>query len=391
MAFFSVAHLRYVAYLALCACGYGAKKEARLNNGNAPLAEACHRGHFEVVEMLVEAGCNVDAVSHLQISPLMAASAANEHNLVKMLIKRWADKGFKDVGGATAVYYAAIRRHVESLKLLLEAGANPNCITIEGSPLGQTAAQGHYECAKLLLEHGADINAYQTNGSNFTALGEAAYHGRNRIIELLLDHGANIENCCPKGFSALSTAARNGQNAAISLLADRGAEIDRRGFGNLDPDLDITPLMRAAIRGFDSSVGLLLDLGADVNAKDVHGTTALYYATKNRRSDVVGVLIHSRANVNAETTGSTLGTTALMVAAGLGYVEIARQLLEANANTRLRDWRGCTAWIMAVNSNHDREMAHLLKPAPDEQETLHRLQADRPPSEIAAYMNEVYP
>jgi ankyrin repeat protein len=259
--------------------------------------------------------------------------------------------------------------------------------------LGQTAAQGHYECAKLLLEHGADVNAYQTHGSNFTALGEAAHHGRNRIIELLLDHGANIENCCPKGFSALSTAARNGQNAAISLLADRGAEIDRRGFGNQDPDLDRSPLMRAAIRGFDSSVGLLLDLGADVNAKDVHGKTALYYAAVQGRSDVVGVLIHSGADVNAQTKGGSLGslgTTALMAAAGLGYVEIARQLLEANANTRLRDRTGCTAWIIAVEHNHDRELAHLLQPGPDEHETLHRLQADRPPSEIAAYMNEVY-
>ena len=367
---------------------HGADKEAQLDNGNTALAEACSNGYFNIAEVLIEAGGDIDAVSHTQISPLKAAAKANRHRLVQMIVRRRANTEFQDTHGVTAVHSAAHRGHVESLRILLEAGANPNGTTHTGwSSLGLASIQGSYECVKLLLEHGADVNAYQTHANGYTALGEAAQYGRTRVIELLLDHGANLENCCPSGFSALSIAAHYGQDAAICVLVERGAEIDQRGFGNRDPTLEKTPLTRAAIKGFGSTVALLLDCHASVNSRDANGMTALYWAAVHGHNDVLSVLIRGGADVNAQTND---GETPLMAAAERGHVGIARKLLEANANTRLRDGRGCTAYNLAVNWNHDRAFEDLLNPAHDEHETLHQLQADSHPSEIAAYMNEIY-
>lgn len=367
---------------------HGSIREAKLKNGNTALIEACQKGYWEIAEMLIDAGCNIEITGHAQKTPLILAATADRHALVRTLVRKRANKDIRDAHGATAVHAAADPGHIESLKILLEAGANPNVFANDGwTPLGQACVPGRYECVKLLLEHGADVNAYQRHASGFTALGEASHHGRINVIELLLEFGARMDLCCPVGFSALSSAAMNGQNAAVSLLASRGADIEQRGFGNRDPELDKTPLMRATIYGHVSTVELLLHIGAEINSRDAYGSTALYYAAKKGCSQAVNALIAHGADVDVATTG---GATPLMAAANEGFVEIAQQLLEANANTRLRDWRGCTAWTIAVNMAHDRELEHLLRPAPDEHETLHRLQADRSPAEIAAYMNDNY-
>ena len=368
---------------------HGASKEAKLKNGNAPLAEACFRGHFEIAEMLVRSGCDVEVVDHFNQSPLKLAVSASRIGLIEMLLKRGVNVDLRDHDGFTALWSAAKMGHTEALKILLEGGANPNTKSAAGfTALGAACFASHYDCASLLLGHGAEVNTYAKPEYGGTPLAAAAQLGDTGMIELLIDHGANIEICTQTGLSALSLAASYGRYAAISLLIEGGADLEHRGFTNQDPELDKTPLMRAAIGGWDSSVLLLLDLGADVGAKDIHGTTALYYAAVAGHSEVVRRLVQRDADVNIQTKG---GATALMGAAGTGHVEIVRQLLEANANTRLRDWRGCTAWNLAVSENYDRELEHLLKPGPEENETLRQLQTDRSPSEIATYMHEVYP
>ena len=367
---------------------HGANKEAKLKNGNTPLVEACARSHFRLAEILVEAGSRIEVSNNHQWTPLLFAAHENQLSLTRSLLSRGANKEHKEHNGCTAVHNAVWRGPSETLELLLEHGANPNPMAFNGfTALTRAANLGRYDVVKALLQYGADVNMQATNGSGYTALAETAHHGHTEVAKLLLVNGARWDIGSKSGFGALSIAANNGQDSIIRILVEHGADIEQVGFSNKDPGLSITPLMRAAMEGFASTVGLLAELGANLDAQDALGRTALLLAAMNKRVGCVEMLIQEGANVNIRTNKQE---TALMKAAFNGSEDIARLLVEANANLRLRDWRGTTAWIMAKQTAHDRELEHLLKPEQDENETLHRMQAERDPSEIAAYLNEIY-
>ena len=72
---------------------------------------------------------------------------------------------------------------------------------------------------------------------------------------------------------------------------------------NIDDLFSCNPLSQAAIKGYDESIRLLLQHGADVNTGIEVGRTPLGYAVMNRHSSTVRLLIDSRANVNAKVSG----------------------------------------------------------------------------------------
>ena len=87
-------------------------------------------------------------------------------------------------------------------------------------------------------------------------------------------------------------------------------------------------LLKAAQNGDISKVEKLLSKGAEINAKDIDGRTALILATEEGHTDVVKMLIYKGAEVNAKDKG---GGTALMYAASKGYGDIVNMLLEKDA------------------------------------------------------------
>ena len=366
----------------------GANKEAKLKNQNTVLGEACARGHLRIAEMLVEAGSNIETINSEKRTPLSTASYKGRPSFTRLLLSRGANKEFKDGNGCTPVYLTSQRNHPKTLKVLLGNGANANTSANDGfTALIRAAQQGHSECVKLLLIYGADINVHATNGSQHTALAEAAQHGRTEVATILLDRGARWDIGSKSGFGAVSIAAANGQDAVLRFLVEHGANIEQAGYSNRDPELSVTPLMRAAMNGHTNAVGVLAELGAKLDAQDTFGRTALYHATTSNHSGCANMLIQHGANLDIQTDKSE---TALMKAALKGSEAIVSLLVEAGANTRLRDWRGCTAWIFAIHWANDEKLKHLLNPGQDEDDTLHRLQTERHPSEIAAYLNEAY-
>jgi ankyrin repeat protein len=372
-----------------CLLRHGAKKEARLKNGNTALIEACALAHNDIAMSLVDAGCSIDATNTRAWTPLMMAASNGCDESVRSLLRKGADPRRSDADGTSSLYVATENGHAEVTRMLLERGVSVNAKTQKGfTPLTAASRSGHIECVKQLLQHGADPDMHGAYGSGYTALAEAAHHGHLQVVETLLHNGASIETGSNSGFSALSIAAHKGKDEIISFLIGHGAKVDKPGLGEQNPDLSVTPLMRAAISGFPSTINLLVKLGADINKQDRHGRTALGLGVHKGHQESVAVLLAHDVDVNAQTHKE--GHTALMSAAERGNVEVVRMLVEANANLQIRDWRGCTAWAMAIQTGHDQNLEMLLRPTLDEQRKVHRLQAERHPSEIAAYMNEVY-
>src|SRR5262245_61913948 len=132
----------------------------------------------------------------------------------------------------------------------------------------------------------------------------------------------------PAAGDLFYSAIRSGQMAQLTALIQQGNDVnvkDRRG--------GATPLMHAAAIGSTDAMRLLLDKGADVNARNAAGGTALMWAVTDLAK--VRLLVDRGADVNAS---SNLGHTALELAAmSDGSAEIVRLLLARGANPKAVD------------------------------------------------------
>ncbi|MCI0489794.1 MAG: ankyrin repeat domain-containing protein [Blastocatellia bacterium] len=120
----------------------------------------------------------------------------------------------------------------------------------------------------------------------------------------------------------------------------------------------LTPLMRAALTGDIDTLSLLLDEGADPNARDPDGRTALMDATFAGHTNIVAALLESKADPDAKDID---GWTALMEAASKGHTDIVKLLLSAGADARTGSKDGWTALKVAAKGHV--QITQLLKDA----------------------------
>ena len=230
----------------------------------------------------------------------------------------------RDPLGRTPLMYAAYRRRVAVVRLLLQRGASPGAHDQDKStPLMYAAAGGCPTCCALLARAGADVEARNVDG--FTCI---VYAAENHCVEALA--GLLALGCSPfaasnNGSTALHWAAKCGDWAVCDLLLGAGATLDAPNARG------ITPLMFAAAssaspQGTFAIVRNLLGLGARLDARDVDGCTPLMYAAYTGNAHVVRHLLASGARKDLT---NNMGSTALMYSAYQGKVRAAWALLEA--------------------------------------------------------------
>jgi type II secretory pathway predicted ATPase ExeA/ankyrin repeat protein len=177
----------------------------------------------------------------------------------------------------------AERGDVETLGLLLVAGASPNATAPRGwSALMLATMHGQTAAVRALLAGGADANAKNEAGG--TALMLAAIKGQQEILQLLLDSGAAINVGNKEGWTPLMYAAWNGHAAAVRALVNKGAEV------NAQNQEGWTPLMCAAWKGNTETVQTLLNRGASAQPKNKDGETASHLAARRDHSEIVRLL-----------------------------------------------------------------------------------------------------
>jgi len=134
------------------------------------------------------------------------------------------------------------------------------------------SVEGSIDVVKQLIKHGeVDVNVQDEFG--MTPMYDAASWGYYDIIEILAKAGADPDIATVYGATPVHAAASYGYTDTVKALADVGADLNKKG--GLDDD---TPLIVAAYYGYRDVVKLLLEQGVDVNARDSLGKTALYWA-----------------------------------------------------------------------------------------------------------------
>lgn len=355
----------------------GADANATLKGGESVLMLAARSGNIEAVKALLARGANPNARERLGQTALMWAAAEGHTAVVRALIEAGADVNATLDSGFTAFFFAVRGGHLDTVRAFLAAGADVNAMmqrradapgrpgrgagrlaTARGpgtSPLMLAVQNGHYELAIALIDAGADPNDVRTG---FTPLHTIAMirrpdssdssdptppAGSGRLssadfVREIVKRGANVNFRLPKGAprqpASWSSVASEGATPFL-FAADR-VDIPlmrlllRLGADPLLPNFDnTTPLMAAAGVGTNEpqeeageesealeAVKMLLDLGADINAVDKNGNTAMHGAAYNISPLVVKLLAERGADPQIWKNPNKAGGTPLFIAEG---------------------------------------------------------------------------
>ena len=359
-------------------------------DGQTALMIIARTANVEAAKVLLRHGADVNKTEKwLGQTALMWASAESHPEMVKLLIKHGAKVEARSVvhewkrpitaemrakqlprGGLTPLLFAAREGCLGCVQALIDAKADVNMTDPDGvSPLLMSLLNAHFDVGKYLLEKGANPNKWDWWGRNplYAAVDyNTLPHGGRpdqpsldkttgiEMIKLLLDTGANpnlqlkllqpyrslgadrgADGILNIGTTSLLRAARAGDIPAMKLLLAHGALVD------LPTQRGVTPLMAAAGLGASKidtrgtfitepeamkAVQLLIDRGADVNAADGAGQTALHGAAFQGWNEIVKLLVKHDAKVNvADKNGQTPLDAAMgriIRRARLGAVEV---------------------------------------------------------------------
>lgn len=304
---------------------------------------------------------------------LLAAVRKHDVTKVRELLSRGAHPDATDMDDDTPLLIAArtpVAIHGNEdpnaaaiVELLLEKGANIEVKDRNGStPLILAAESDNVAILKVLLQHGANIEL--ANRQEETALTAAAFNDKSDAVEALLERTNDFKARDQALFAAIRTSpvVISGDDRGlpshfadlsgvktVKLLIERGANIEARG------EMGDTPLIRATGFAQPDIVKYLLDQGANVEARDDGGNTALITGACGGCAVIdmgttfgsVQLLLERGVNVHAKNKG---GVTALMTAGAYGRTDIMKLLLQHGARVADQDHDGNTALILAAPS-----------------------------------------
>ncbi|OWT42470.1 NACHT and ankyrin domain protein [Pochonia chlamydosporia 170] len=156
------------------------------------------------------------------------------------------------------------------------------------------------------------------------ALYYASFGGLTNVVQYLLSRGANVKAQGGRYGTALNAASYRGHEAVVMLLLDGDAD-----FEAMDGLYDRTPLSWAAANGHEAA--------ADIEARDYvwYGLTPLSWAAKNECEAVVKLLLDRGADIEAK--DGVYNRTPLLWAAEKGHEAVAKLLLDRGANIKAKD------------------------------------------------------
>ena len=346
----------------------GADPNAPLPGGETPLMTASRTGNLAAVKALINHGARVEAKDDRRgQTALMWAAAEGHAAIVQALIDADADFKLRVPSGFSPLMFAVREGRTDVVRVLLKAGADVNETIPSGSrrgyggrlppigasPLLLAVTNAHFELASLLLDAGANPNADVPGYTVLHAITAVRKPGVGdndpppdgsgnmtsiELVKKLAAKGANLNARMTRkanlnntrlneiGATPFMLAALTADAELLKTLAALGADTKLTNVENS------TPLMAAAglatrSPGEDAgtepevleAVQVLLDLGADINAVDNNGETAMHSAAYKNLPQVVKFLAANRAKIDVWNKNDKFGWTPLAIAVGYRF------------------------------------------------------------------------
>ena len=205
---------------------HGANPSIPGESGDTPLHWAAHQGCDELMDLLIKARADVNALNDYLESPLCLSLDVNEKvGALLALLRYGVDLSWQDKLGRTALHITAWHGKVKYLEILLAGKADPNMIDHAGeSAVHCAAGQNKEESLKLLLRYGADPDLRDNDG--LTPLHRAVLEDSAACARILLEHGATVDTRDNPGFTPyMRSMNEESQKTCVKLLEEYGADI----------------------------------------------------------------------------------------------------------------------------------------------------------------------
>ncbi|MDE3209897.1 MAG: ankyrin repeat domain-containing protein [Pseudomonadota bacterium] len=286
----------------------------------------------EALEELMQAGASPAGSGLLALALSSLAGAAQAAALPLNLLQRGADPFGADARGRTPLHLAAANAQLDLLQALLAGGCDPNTRDRDNrTPLFAALEHGAeaLPLVRALIAHGANPEAADANGE--TPLGLALEHP---AVERWLNWRDWPRPHRPLRAADLPAAAAAGALVTVQRLLELGFAVDSQDAQGA------SALLHACGGGHRDVAAALLDAGADATLAARSGVTPLAAAVAARRETLVALLLQQRVQADQRLPH---GATALMVAAAMGYPEVAERLLDGGADVGAVDDSGRNA------------------------------------------------
>ena len=309
---------------------HGAEVDARDgHHGQTALMWAAAEGHEAVVRTLLARGAALDARSDATgFTPLLFAARTGDLDLMRVLLAAGADVDEAANDGTTALSIATLRSDTRLGEFLLAEGADPN--------RGAGFAPLHWAAGSWANIGDVDDGTRRSDADDWLKFEGLTAPAKHEFIKLLLDYGADPNARTERypsggrygggasGATPFQIAAQVGDLDTMRLLLEAGADSLVADAVGKTPMIAAAGPLRAGYSPVPERVALeavmlTLELGNDVNAADLDGETALHAAAYRGLSgseSIVRLLVENGANLNAK---NVWGWTPLTISEGIYF------------------------------------------------------------------------
>lgn len=294
---------------------------------------------------------NVNSFDTTGVNMLTLGVLTGDLNIVKIIGDKGANPNLKNKTqmGSTPLMMASNSKSLEIAKYLIKKGADINIQDNNGDPvINWSAYYGNVPFTKLMLENGAKTNLKSIHSDG--VMGVALKEWKDDVVNLLLEHNVSVHKVDENSLDLINAVKNNDFSLFKSLLNKDNI--------NTTDGASNTLLMTAAKNGYFEMVTYLIAEGADINAINSVGQTALNLSVFYGKNSIAEFLIQNEADVNK--TDNRFILTPLTAAIRSNNMALGEILLQKGAKINTTDGINNFSPIMWATLYQNKDFVSLL-------------------------------